>query len=236
MLTNPGWTVGLTLLLGLLAAVSCGSEKIWRAMNSLGGFCLAVVAILVWGGWPLLAPDRLDTGVQYDHRAMNLFVPLALLPLAWVLAFRPDWMNPYRARLKSLVAVLLLAQSLWHLSCACLWYGDTVSMRQILTIKHGLYPLHKTVMAVNGMLGRDLRNDAIGGRFDWSWPCLSIALSQKKEINCLICSEIFLDPVLRQHCWQPFDPFQPATLPKLEHYGINYSNYTATLQKQLAPN
>jgi hypothetical protein len=41
---------------------------------------------------------------------------------------------------------------------------------------------------------------------------------------------------MRQRCWQPFDPFQPTTLPKLERYGINYSNYTAKLQQQLTPN
>ncbi|MEY4916410.1 MAG: hypothetical protein RL616_323 [Verrucomicrobiota bacterium] len=236
MLTNPGWTVGLTMLLGLLAVLACASEKIWRATTSLGGFGFTVIGILIWGGWPVLASNQLDTGVQYDHRSMNLFVPMALLPLGWVLAFRPDWLTPYVARLKSLVAVLLLAQSLWHFSCACLWYSDTVSMRQVLTTKQGVYPVHGTVMAAHGMLGRDLHADAIGGRFDWSWPCLSIALSPKHDVGCLICSEIFLDPVMRQRCWQPFDPFQPTTLPKLERYGINYSNYTAKLQQQLTPN
>ena len=233
MLWNPGWTVGWTALIGILAVLVCGSEKLWRALGGLTGFCLGVAAVLLWGSWPVLSPNSLDTGLQYDHRSMNLLVPMALLPLAWIAAFRPHWLRGHCARLKSLAAVLLMAQSLWHLSCAGLWYRDTLAMREVLVTKYGIYPLAYTSLEKHGMLGRQFRKDAVGGRFDWSWPCLSIALSPKKQIGCLLCPEIIMNPALRVQCWLPFDPFQPATLPKLERYGIDYSVYCAILKKQI---
>ena len=235
MFQQPGWTLTWTVLFGGVAAAACLSEKIWRFLSGKSGFYLGATTVLIWGFWPLLAPDRLDTGIQYDNRSVNLFVPLALLPVGLILSFRPSWLASRRERLTQFAAVLLLAQSFWHISCACLWYRDTVSMRQVLVTQHGLYPLHYTMLEKDGMLGRLARKGAIGGRFDWSWPCLSIALSPSKQIGCLICSEIFLEPNLKRQCWQPFDPMLPATLPNLARYGIDFTNYTTILQKQLAP-
>lgn len=232
MLLHPGWTVGWTLVWGVAAIAAVISEKVRNVFGSRSGFILSVTVVLIWGSWPLLAPYQVDTGVQYDHRVMNLLVPLALLPIGLILSFRPTWFSRFRPQFVRFAAALLIAQSLWHLSCAALWYRDVVVMRTILAAKQGIVPLHNTVLAADGMLGRDLHDNFVGGRFDWSWPSLSIALAPQKQINCLICSEEFMDPVIRQRCWQPFDPFRPETLPHLEHYGIHFTNYIAALQKQ----
>lgn len=232
ILQRPGWNLVCTALWCGLAAAACRSEKIWRGLNTRWGFCLIAAAVLVWGCQPLLAPDRVDTGILYDNRALNLLVPLALLPMALILRFRPDWLASRPNRLPQFAALLLLAQSLWHLSNTALWYRDVVWMQETLAAKRGIYPLRSTVLAADGMLGRELRPDAIGGRFDWSWPCLSLSLTPGKDINCLIVSEVFIAPEIRRRCWQPFDPFQPATLPRLEPYGLSYSNYLAGLRQQ----
>jgi hypothetical protein len=111
------------------------------------------------------------------------------------------------------------------------WYRDVVWMREILAAKSGIVKVRSTALAVDGMEGRELYKDAIGGRFDWVWPSLSISLAPNQKINCLVCSEVYLDPTIRLHFWQPFDPLKPETLPNLEHYGLDFSGYTAALRK-----
>jgi len=234
ILQHTGWTLNWTVLWCGLGLSVCLSDKIKRILAGKSARCLLVTALLVWGTWPLLAPEKVDTGLQYDNRVLNLLVPLALLPVALILRFRPEWLAASRAWLIQLAAMMLLAQSLWQISVTVLWYRDVIWMRETLAAKQGVFPLRSTVLAVDGMQGRELRPDAIGGRFDWSWPCLSLALAPGREINCLICSEVFINPTIRRHYWQPFDPFYPERLPDLRHYGLNYSNYVAGLNLSVA--
>lgn len=233
MLRQPGWTLTWTLLWGALAIAACWSEKMWRTLTGKNGLYLGVATTLVWGFWPLLAPNQVDTGVQYDNRATNLLVPLALLPVGLVLSVRPAWLASRRERLVQFAAVLLLAQSLWHCSNMFLWQRDVLAMKAALGANRGVIPLRMTGLQAAGMLGRDLAPDAVSGRFEWAWPCLSIAITDKKEINSLICSEVVVNPYLRRYVWQPFDPFKPETFLKLNHYGINCSNYVTALREQL---
>jgi hypothetical protein len=163
-----------------------------------------------------------------------MLVPLALLPVAWILRFRPQWIESRTERLASLAAALLIAQSLWQISATVPWYRDVVWMRQILAKHSGIVPLRSTTLAADGMLGRELHRDGIGGRFDWTWPSLSIALTPSPNIRSFICSEVFLSPAIRAHYWQPFDPLAPKTLPDLQHYGINYSNYVTAMETAAA--
>lgn len=230
ILGHMGWTFTWTLIWTALELAALYSEKFWRIICHKVGIYFLFVVFIIWGTWPLLAPSHLDNGIQYDNRALDLIVPLALLPVALVLRFRPDWIESKQRRIALLTAALLMAQSLWQISATLNWYRDVVWMQDILASKHGIIPVRSTVLAVDGMEGRELRRDAIGGRFDWSWPCLSVALSPNPKINSLVCSEVFMDPAIRSHFWQPFDPFKPETLPDLEHYGIDFGGYTAALR------
>ena len=229
VLRHLGWSLTGTLCWVGLAATACLSEKAWRILSGKNGRYFWFAVILVWGFWPLLAPEKVDTGVPYDNRVVNLIVPLTLLSLAWMLRFCPAWRAARRPRLVQLTAVLLLAQSLGQLSSTVVWGREVGWMQKILAANRGIIPLRATTLAADGMLGRELHPDAIGGRFDWSWPCLSLALTPGIQINSLICSEVFLDPSIRRHCWQPFDPFNPKSLPNLNHYDLEYSNYLAAM-------
>jgi len=229
ILGHPGWTLTWTLAwLGLVLA-ACFSETIWRGASGKIGFYVLFLAVAVWGTWPLLAPGRLDNGVEVDNRSLDALVPLALFPVALMLRFRPRWFEVRRERIVAAAAVLLLAQSLWQISATICWYRDVVCLQDILATKRGIVPVHSTVLAADGMEGRDMHPDSIGGRFDWTWPCLSIALAPNPKINCLVCSEVFLDPAVRRYYWQPFDPFKPETLPDLEHFGLDFSGYVSAL-------
>ena len=229
--THMGWTLTWTIVWTGLMLAACFSERFWGIISRKVGFYFLFTAVIVWGTWPLLAPDRLDNGTQYDNRALDLLVPLALLPVALILRFFPQWLESRRKRLVPLVAAMFIAQSLWQISATVNWYRDVVWMREILASKSGIVKVRSTALAVDGMEGRELYKDAIGGRFDWVWPCLSISLAPNQKINCLVCSEVYLDPGIRRQFWQPFDPLKPETLPNLEHYGLDFSGYTAALRK-----
>ena len=229
--THLGWTLTWTIVWAGLMLAACFSEKFWHILSGKGGFCFLFTAVGVWGAWPLLAPDRLDNGVQNDNRVLDLLVPLALLPMAMILRFRPQWLEFRRGRIVPLVAALFIAQSLWQISATVNWYRDVVWMREILAAKSGIVTARSTALAVDGMEGREIYKDAMGGRFDWVWPCLSISLAPDQKINCLICSDVFMDPTIRRQFWQPFDPLKTETLPNLEHYGLDFSGYTAALRK-----
>jgi hypothetical protein len=232
ILGHIGWTLTWTIGWFGLATITCLSKTVWHLLTHKIGIYLSFFAVLLWGAWPLLAPNLLDNGIQYDNRALNLLVPLALLPVGLILRFRPEWIEPKRGQLVQLAAGLLIAQSLWQISATICWYRDIVWMQEALAAHRGIIPMRSTALAVDGMEGREMRQDAIGGRFDWSWPCLSVALAPDPKIKSIICSEVFLDPVVRLHSWQPFDPLRPETLPNLGRYGIDFSNYVAAIREQ----
>ena len=75
-----------------------------------------------------------------------------------------------------------------------------------------------------------------GREFDWTWPCLSIALTPDRHIQSLVCAEWYVDPRNRQKLWQPFYPPEVETFPDLRHYGIDYSNYAALLKISTSQN
>jgi hypothetical protein len=233
LLHHPGWTVGWTLVWGGTLVAALRSESFLHALGRRGGFFLLAGVVLIWGSEPLWASHPIDTGLQYDHRAMNLFVPLALVPIGLILAFRPAWLVKWRPAIIRFATVILIAQSLWHLSCAVLWYRDVRELRQILATRQGLVSLNTTALAGKGMLGREFDSSFIGGRFDWAWLLLSIALTPQKNVQCLISSDLYMDPIKWRTCWMPkADPFRPEKLPDLQYYGINYTNYAAALRRQ----
>jgi hypothetical protein len=235
MFKHPGWTLAWTMIWAGLTLAAAFLEIFWRAISSKAGIYILFGMFGVWATWPLLAPDRLDNGLQCDYRILDVLVPMALLPAALILRFRPQWFERRQKRVTQLAAALLMTQSLWQISATINWYRDVIWMREILATKHGIVSLRSTALAVDGMEGRELYRDAMGGRFDWVWPCLSIALSPKPKINCLIYSEVFMNAETPRKYWQPFDPLEPKTLPHLEHYGVDYSNYVAALSNKSKP-
>ncbi len=232
ILKHMGWTFGCTTVWAGLLLVVCFSKRAAQFITLKAVRYVLFALLLVWGTWPLLAPGRLDNAVQFDNRSLDLLVPMALLPVALLARFRAHWLEPRRKLLVQFVAALWIAQSLWQISTTVIWYREVVFMREFLAAKKGIIPLRQTTLASDKMQGGDVRPDAFGGRFEWTWPCLSISVATTTNINSLICSEIFLDPqFINAGCWQPFDPADPKTFPRLEHYGLNFAGHIAALRQ-----
>jgi hypothetical protein len=230
---HMGWPMSWTLAWIALALAASFSETFWRIVSSKFGIHFLLLLLLLWGMWPLLAPNHWDNGVQYDNRIMDMLAPLGLLPVALILRFRPQWIEPKRKRLEQFAAAMFAAQSLWQISATVHWCQDVIWMREILATHQGIIPLHSTALAADGMGGRELRPNSMGGRFDWTWPCLSLALCPDPKIKSFVCSEVFLDAAIRAHYWQPFDPLDPKTLPNLQHFRVDYSNYISAISTPL---
>jgi len=118
---------------------------------------------------------------------------------------------------------LLTAQSLWQIGVTWQWQGDVGKLQGLLSSHWGIVPLHTTILGTCS-----IENQAL--IFDWTWPCLSIALNPDRNIRSLIYSELFVTPAYRGKLWQPFDPLKVKTLPDLSHYGLDYSIYMAGLR------
>jgi hypothetical protein len=224
MLGNMGWTLTWTVVWFFLAMSVALSDTVWRLISRKFVIGLLLAGLFIWGAWPLLMPDQLDDAVQYSNRTLDMFVPLALLPVALILRFRPQWIEPRRGRLVQLTAGLLAAQSLWQIGAAWHWQQDVGKLQGILSSHQGVVPLHSCSMSTSSIESRELY-------FDWTWPCLSIALNPDRKIRSIVCSEGYIDSPYQTHrYWQPFDPLKVETLPDLRHYGLDYSVYISALE------
>lgn len=117
-------------------------------------------------------------------------------------------------------------QSTWQICATWQWHADVGKLQNVLRSYSGVIPLHSTALAASCIESRT-------AEFDWTWPCLSIALYPGKNIHSLVCSEGYIDPRYRQMIWQPFNPLDVETLPDLKHYNLDFRGYASALRKQI---
>jgi hypothetical protein len=220
VLFRPSWTMGWSAFWICLTLAVCLWTKFSRAAVSRAGIVILTCIILLWGSWPLLAPDHLNPTQQFDARFLDLLVPLALLPVLLALNFRPRWFESRRPFLVGCAAAFLLAQSLWHISATWQWQGYVSIVKSVLASRTGYVAVSDTPLAEGKIPGQSLH-------FTWYWanPCLSIALSPGGKVKAMLCSA----PDGYVARWQPFDPLDPKTFPNLQHYGVDYGDYISAI-------
>jgi hypothetical protein len=221
ILLNPGWTIKWTALWICLMAGICFSEQFRRIATHPTAPIFLIIAIGLWGAWPLLKPDDLNPARQFNARFLDLAIPLAMLPLSFAVTAVPKWFESRRRQLVVLSAALLLAQSLWQISATCQWQRFTGILRGVLVSRTGYLSLSQTPLSENP--GKSLH--FVGGVFDWDNPCLCIALSPGGRVRMMLHSA----PDGYAARWQPFDPLDPKTFPELSRYGVDYSDYQAAI-------
>jgi hypothetical protein len=216
---HPTWTMIWTLVWFILAAVVCvGGQGFTRNGFGLEKALFAWVMV-IWALGPLLHPA--DTGADrgYELRSLQLMVPFALLVVAWLLSIWPGWFEKRHNYLVCFSASLLLAQSLWVTAATWQWHGFVGMWRGVLVSHRGPVPLADTPFTAPSPDGQT-------SNFEWTWanPSLSILLSPQQRVQAMILSE-YRPP------WQPFDPYDPKSLPNLQRYGIKYDDYLEALEK-----
>lgn len=225
LLFQKGWTLTWTILWSCLMLSVWLSEKASNIITHRIGILIIFCALVVWGTWPLLLPEGLNAEKQFHNRILNLLVPLSMLPVVLILKYHPEWIESKASRLGQMAAILLLVQSVWQISATWQWHRDVGRLQAVLSSSEGIVPLHASILGTSSIESRTMD-------FDWTWPCLSIALNPDRQIRSLVCSEFYVSPQYRGMFWQPFDPLKTETLPDLKHYGIEFTNYIAALRSQ----
>jgi hypothetical protein len=215
-LLNPGWTIKWSALWIFVMLGVCFSQKFRRLVATRAGIFIFILAIFIWGIWPLLKPGDFYPSQQFAARFLDLLVPLLLLPVALALKFFPKWFEFRRQQLIAFTACFLLAQSLWQISATWQWHDYVKMLRGVLTLRAGYISVSETPLARSPL-----------NHFTWYWdnPCLCIALSPDGNVRTMLQSA----PDGYAARWQPFDPLDPKNFPDLRRYGVNYSNYIAAI-------
>ncbi len=218
VLLAPNWSVRWSAAWLLIMLAVFASPAVRGLITHHVSVIILGAALAVWGSWPLLSPSDLDPVAQHEARFLDVVVPLLLLPVALILAWRPAWMEIQRAHLAAMSAAFLLVQSVWQIGTTWQWHGYVGIWRGLLAARAGPIWLADTPLAQNALGGQALR-------FDWFWanPCLSIALSSEGRVRSIIMNR-------RPPFWQPFDPLDSQQLPDLRRYGIDFTSYVTTLE------
>jgi hypothetical protein len=222
MLFHPAWTMGWTFVwLFLMGVVCLGRQNFTKRYFKLK-LSLLAAAMAIWGFWPILAPYNLRVERQFDDRPVQLLVSLALLIVSWFMTRKPKWFESCRHYLVAFSASLLLAQSLWQITATWQWNGFIGVWRGVLASRSGAVSLSGTPLGEASLSGQCLR-------FDWSWanPTLSIMLAPQGRVQSVIIPPEWA-------AWQPFNPLDPSDFPRLQRYGIDYSDYAGVILKQKA--
>jgi hypothetical protein len=209
----PSWTVGWTAFWCLLMV--CGmSLQIRKALTHPIGIAILGIIVFFWGAWPFLEPAHLEPWKQYEARFLNLAVPMALLPVACILAWRPQWLEPHRRYLIHFSAALLLAQSLWQIAATDQWRSYLNVWRGLMATHTGLVDLLDTPYGKYHAVGRQAT------QFCWIMDGrnLSIEISPP-HVKSIIEPAVEIGGSLG-------DQFKPENFPHLERYGINFSECT----------
>lgn len=206
----PEFTVRMSLLWASVMLLAM-HPSVAAALKRPVGIILLLLIVLAWGLYPLFEPQHINPAEQYDCRFLDLLVPLALVPVALILSIRPGWLAAKVPDLIWLSAVMLVAQSFWHLSATYQWDRYVRNWKTMLAANSG--PIF-------------LPGGSVFTSADFSWvnPCESLVLGPSR-VRAIVMPD-------NAKAWQPFNPLNPQSLPDLTRYGLNYTEYTASLKQQ----
>ncbi|MCW5773821.1 MAG: hypothetical protein KIT16_19420 [Rhodospirillaceae bacterium] len=209
--------VPLTLALGVWAWVRTGTWRDWVGWAVVVAFvaCAAVDIGLA------LADGRLfAAGSQFAARnnALMLSGPLALAAI--ILSWRPGWAHRVAVRQCLVLAGLLEASILaWHIGTIGLWSDYVTSFREILARHRGYVAFSDAIASLPPERARIVWMFSHG----WLEPTLSIILAPHGEVKTIIDKP-------KPGGWQPFDPRNPAQLPRSKYW--RYDEYLRALAEQ----
>ena len=179
------------------------------------GFAIGSGVLLV-----LLAlfPAMMEIGLHYKARVLNAIIP-ALLGIG-LLAMRARSVDLSRWSVQAFMVTLVLGvfQCGWHVIATNQWARYQSLFREELRGKSGYVRFEDSLLAER----RIGRQSISGMNWPWTTPLMSIVLVPDGDVRSIIANP---QPVQ----WEPFDPEDPAELPNLSEYGINYTEYLDVL-------
>lgn len=182
---------------------------------------LLVVATLAWAATAWSSSGFIAASKHADLRLLNNLLPfgLGLLPFlaARSRSFRPTFDQGRRWIFAGFTAGVLV----WQVGATWVWTRFTGEFRQTLAGRTGFVTYQDANLA------------RYGYDWGWTWPCMSVVLQgiARQPVRSVVLNPVpkAPAPVPGQpappppRSWQPFDPTNPADLPKLDRYGVTYA-------------
>jgi hypothetical protein len=207
------------VLLSVAALALVGGCFLWGSVKPrlrrhvLTGFGAAATIVAFA---PVLRPESFRPVQQFQARAWIGFLPVVLGTA--MLAARRWGPRPIGFRLGlAVLAMLAFAQLSWQALAAGQWHGYTTVFRSELAARRGFVSFDSSGLA-RPQSGIQVIRDLT---WEYTVPLLSIALAPSGKVSTIIG--------VRGDVWWPFDPMEPCSLPRLERYGVDYSQYLQAL-------
>jgi hypothetical protein len=208
--------------ISLLAIGGMTLFLVWKRPRRVGVVvALLLLVALGWSVLPLLQPATVAPFLHYRARSLNLSLTVLLAAaLLLVLRFRSRIEPPQWRRAGAVLLVLALAQTIWFAGAAWQWRSYLGLIREEISEEKGLHPFELTT------LRETLVNGHPAAAFNWGWtmPTMSILLAREGVVRTVIANPV------AERGWQPFNPAEPDSLPRLGRYGIDYRRYITALE------
>lgn len=215
-----GAIVSLSAL--LLAALAALAPERHRKLVLLAIACFALASLATIFALALF-PNHLEVSLHYKARVLLLVIPPALALVLMAMTWKGWALQGSRlAAIMSVVLVLGVFQTGWHMLATHQWAGYLQIFRAELEAKKGFVAVQDSALAER------LRGSQAVETFNWGWslPHMSILLAPRGEVRTLIGNPRNI---------LTFEPTDPADLPRLERYGIDYTVYLHALSSPQRP-
>jgi hypothetical protein len=200
------------IVLALVTIVLLGRIRSGGELRRLVALSAALSSLIVLH--IIVLPGQTNFGLHVMARAMNVLVPLLVVPLylMWHFGRLPIDSAQFRAALL-ITASLGIAQSTWNILASSEWSNMLMRLRTEVRNNRGVIPLEKSAMFRRTIDGAPIR------RLHGDWPLLplSIFLADAGNVSAMI------DPGPAP--FRPFDPYVAGSLPALQRYGVRYDTY-----------
>ncbi|MGB8890215.1 MAG: hypothetical protein WCC87_26050 [Candidatus Korobacteraceae bacterium] len=207
------------IVLILCALIVLIPERYRTVLNGLAG--IAVLCSLAIPLYIVRHPEATHFGTHVIARTMNASAPLALAVGFVVLHFHLLQVGTAKyQRLFVIAAVLGMCQSGWSMVASTQWSNMLTVLRAELRTHSGPVPFENTPLSQSVVDGQPIRNL----HADWPLMSLSILYSDHRAVQTIL-----LPPA---GGFEPFNPYAPAALPDLSHFGVRYDLYREALKRQ----
>jgi hypothetical protein len=203
------------IVLVLCLAILLVPERYKKTLNTL--VAISVLCSLAIPAYIIRWPHLTDFAIQIIARTMHasLLMVLTALFLAVYFHFFEVGMEKYK-RIFAMVAVLGTCQSCWSMIATTQWSDMLTVLRSELRTHSGPVPFEDSVLSRYLLNGQPMVN------LHAQWPLMSLSIlySDQRTVQTI---------VLGPGVFQPFDPYDPASLPNLKRFGVSYQPYLAAL-------
>lgn len=164
---------------------------------------------------PVIRPELTRPILQFQARSFHVYMIPFLCVIAYIVlkgiirVSEPAWQKAF-----ILCAFLVIGQLTWQILMTSQWNGFRQVFKEELLNNQGYVRFEETRL-VNNKIGNQLVKDMTWG---WTNPSLSILWSKNFDVKTIIANP----PECR---WEPFNPRNIESLPRIEKYGFSYEKY-----------